>query len=601
MSSKVKLLLGCRGGESLSKHKIEREFIKGSYVMSYLELFDFNHLALKCNFEEKDKAKSIGDYVWYSPSKRWLYPFRKDIVDSIKKIFPEILISPEVEKKYLADEKFQKLAESTKKLKDCIVEESFLKKPLFRHQRVGVKYLSLFEKVACFDDMGLGKSLQALYLAILRKEKEHKCLILCPKSVKISVWANQIERFTNEDSLVIEGPKVKRERLYQQFKRNKTYFMISSYETFRVSFKKLAGLNLINSTQNNCINFLIADEVTKCKNPQSQIGKLIKKLKTKYSIILTGTPMWNRIEDIWNIIEIISPGLLGKNYWSFSDKYLIKGGFQNHEITGYKNLDDLKRKINSISIRRTKEEVESLPPKIKENRILELDNKEQKEAYKSMREEMIVFVKTLKDEEVKVKAGQLLTRNLRLSQITDGFLTDYTLKKTKYYKKASKLKEIAEIIDDYAFDRQIVIFTRWLAIIDYLYKLYQASPIFASFLCGRLGDKDRDYMIKKFQSGKSRVMIAQINTGGMGIDLSSASIQIFLDKAFISSAVLTQAEDRSHRHGQKKTLEIISLICKDTIDERWEKLMEKKQKGIAKFFPQSSSFKKKDWLYLLEK
>ena len=565
--------------------------------MSYLEMWDDHTLALKCNFEDRERVKSVGDYKWNSLEKKWIFPFRRDIVDIIRSEFPTLAIASDVLKAYSQDEKFQEKVQSIKKLKDCQVNESFLKLPLFTHQRVGVKFLTQFRKAACFDDMGLGKTLEALCFAVNKKEKIRKCLILCPKSVKLSVWADQIEEFTYEKYVVVDGPKKKREEQFQEFKNNDIFFLIASYETFRVAYDRLKTLKLINSNSSG-INMMILDEATKIKNPQTQITKKVIKTQIDFALILTGTPMWNRVEDIYMLIQFIHPGLLGSTYWSFSDKYLRKGGFENHDVIGYKNLDDLQEKVNSISIRREKHEVVQLPDMIREDRTLDMEDKEQREAYRTMQEEMIVWVKTLDDQEIKVKAGELLTRNLRLSQITDGFLTDYSLKITKWYKGSSKLKEIKTIIKDYAESHQIVIFTRWLPMVDILQKTWEKSPYNAVSLYGRLNDTKRAEAISSFQSGRSRIFVAQINTGGMGIDLSCATIQIYIDKAFISPAVLNQAEDRSHRPGLKNSLEVISLICKNTIDEHWEKLMRRKQRDISKFFPRTM-ISRADWLYLL--
>lgn len=569
--------------------------------MAYLELYDENILALKCEFEDRDKAKQIGSYKWNPRTKKWFYPFRRDIIDAIRLSFPNIPIEKGILSRYAQDFAFQEKTQAIKLLKDCMVDESFLKLPLYRHQRIGVKFLSEFDKAGIFDDMGVGKTLEALYIAIARKKEASKCLILCPKSVKMSIWASQIEKFTHEKFLNLDGTRKKRNEILEQFKCEDYYFLIASYETFRVSFETFKSIGLINNSINNNssgIRMAILDEATKIKNPQTQITKKILKTHLKFALILTGTPMWNRVEDIYCLIQFIHPGLLGSTYWAFQDKYLIKGGYENHEITGYKELEDLKEKVNSVSIRREKNEVSELPPIVKENRMVELEDKEQKEAYKSMEEEMIVYVKTLNDEEIKVKAGELLTRNLRLSQIADGFLTDYALKETKYYPKSSKFKEIDSIIQDYASSHQIVIFSRFLAIIDFLTSKYKDKPFHAVNLQGKMKDSERLEAIDLFQNGKSRLFIAQINTGGMGIDLSCATIQIYIDKCFLSPAIIQQAEDRSHRRGLRDSLEIISLICKDTIDSHWEELMQRKQKQIGKFFPRFS-LSKEDYLKLL--
>jgi len=585
--------------------------------MPTLKLLNKNTLSLSCTYEDKDKAKSINSYRWNKASRSWLYPFRRDIVDSILKTFPHVLFFEEVKEAYQQDKRFYELSQSIKQQGNCQVE-SLTKLPLRNYQKVGVKFLSLFDKAALFDDMGLGKTIQSLYFALYNKSQAHKCLILCPKSVKISVWANQIEKFTDEKYIIVEGSTLKREKLYDKFLYGDYYFLISSYETYRVSFPILKKMSLIKSIDpkksnddiefGNGINLMVLDEATKIKNYQAQITKCILKTKLKFALLLTGTPYWNRVEDIYTQIQFIKPGLLGSTFWAFQDKYLKKGGYGGHEIIGYQNLDELKEKVESISIRREKSEVQEIPDKIYERRILDLDDPEQKKDYETMRDELIVWVKTLDDQEIKVKAQELLTRNLRLSQIADGFLSSVELNSVKYYDRGSKFKEIDTIINDYALTHQIVIFSRFLAIIDFLVKKYSCEPYYAVDLQGKMKDEQRAEAINSFQKGKSRIFISQIQTGGMGIDLSCADIQIFIDKAFIAPGTLRQAEDRSHRFGLKNKLSIISLICKGTIDYRWESLMRKKQKQIGKIFPSGGikierrmKIEREDWLDLLKK
>lgn len=565
----------------------------------YLELCDEKTLALKCSFHEKELAKSIGDYKWSPEIKRWIFPLNREVIENARRTFGGIAIQPEIYTRLKLLNSFQAKIQKIKKFKDCHVDESFLKVPLWPHQRVGVRFCQEFDKCCCFDEMGLGKSFIGIAVAVWRKSqgKIKKCIILAPKSCKESVWARQISKFTDEKSLVIDGSPAKRDRLYEQFKKQDILFLIFSYETFRVDFEKLKEIGILNNGKNGT-EMLILDEIQKVKNPRTQIAKAVKNTQLPFAVGLTGTPIFNRPEDIFGPMHIISPGLLGSNYWRFMDKYLIRGGYGDHQIVGYRNLKELKAKVESVSIRRMKEEIINLPEKTYEDLLCEMIDPKQKEAYETMRSELYAWIENMNGEEVRVNAGQLLTRNIRLSQIADGFIMSHELEKPKWF-RSSKIEEIDGLLEDYA-DSGIVIFCRWVALVQFLFQRYKEKYNAVHFF-GQTKDKDRLEAIDKFQAGEAKVFVLQIQSGSLGIDLSRAKIGIFVDKAFLSPGILRQSEDRIHRVGLREACAMISLITKNSIDERWQKLMEKKLELSSRIIPTMPRLDKRDWLYLTKK
>ena len=194
--------------------------------MAYLELFNENTLALKCSYGEREIAKSIGDYKWDPSEKKWIFPLNREVVDKARQVFGGIAIEPQILTHLRLLDSFQAKVQKIKKFKDCHVDESFCQE---------------FEKCCCFDEMGLGKSFIAIYMATWRKTqgKLKKCIILAPKSCKESIWGRQIEKFTDEKSLVVNGTPSKRDKLYKQYLKRDVLFLIFSYETFRVDFEKL--------------------------------------------------------------------------------------------------------------------------------------------------------------------------------------------------------------------------------------------------------------------------------------------------------------------------------------------------------------------------
>lgn len=330
-------------------------------------------------------------------------------------------------------------------------------------------------------------------------------------------------------------------------------------------------------------DLIILDETIKIKNKDAQVTKALKILKSKFKIGLTGYAIANRCEDLWSQIDCVQEGLLN-SYWSFLDKYTTRKiiTLQNKRefkmIVGYKNLTDLQNKIASLYIRRLKKDVLKLPEKIYETREIIL-NKEESLKYSEMKEEMITYIKDMNEEEFSSKASIVLVQLLRLSQISDSFLTDPKWKKPIWFKENSKILEIDNLLDELIQeDNKCVIWSRFVPMVLKLYDRYK-EKYNAVYLTGKVSMKERNIMIERFQNDDvSKVLIGQIQTGGMGLNLQRANSEIFVDKAFLSPSSILQAEDRLHRINQKKTVVIIDLVGKGTVDEYWNRLLDRKKK-----------------------
>ena len=187
--------------------------------MAYLELFDSKTLALKCDYGERELAKACGDYKWDKESKRWIFPLNREVLENAKREFDGIAVEPAILTKLSQISTFQTKVQKIKKMRDCTLDESFIKTTLYPHQRVGIRFCQEFQKASIFDEMGLGKTLQCIYLALWRKKRGEleKCIILAPKSCKTTIWLRQIEKFTDERGLVVEGVKKKRNLHLPQF------------------------------------------------------------------------------------------------------------------------------------------------------------------------------------------------------------------------------------------------------------------------------------------------------------------------------------------------------------------------------------------------
>jgi len=527
---------------------------------------------------------------------------------------------------------FEKKLLALKALPDCTIEVPQLKATLFNHQKTGINYLLNLDTAMLADQLGLGKSLQSLGLSLLRKQKGEikKCLIVCPATTKYSVWKREIEKFTDEKCLVVDGSMKKREETYFTFlTREDVFYLIMNYE----QLLKDSGYLLKFSINSLCI----IDESVYIKTRDSKRTKELKKIPFKYKIAITGYPAANKIIDVWSQFDWLKPGYLG-SYWSFFDKYVETITIKLHEteeskksskgrkckccgkwspeqryakiytcccvtpeweapsfkkVVGYKNLDELKKKLEPYFIRRLASETLDLPEKTYEERETLLSG-DLLRAYTTMKEEMKVTIKNMSNEDVIAKANGILTQMLRLSQLTCGFITDVKLNQPMFYKENPKVKALDDIIDEVlSSGNKIVIWTRFRAFTAYIYKRYtegfkyngETVTYNCAFFWGGMSAEEKDKNINRFQTDPNcKIIIGTVQTGGMGITLHAGNVAVFTDLSFLSPSTVIQAEARNHRIGQTKNVVIIRLLAKDTVDGHWLKILENKQKASKILF-----------------
>jgi SNF2 family DNA or RNA helicase len=210
--------------------------------MSNLTLFQ-DQLALSCNYNEKELAKEIRDGKWNKLNKFWLYPCTQSKLNHIKKLFPYIYVSSDVETKIKELEEVKKRALLFKKLDDYELDTNFLKTQPYKFQRAGIAFMLNQDCCMNFDDLGCGKTLQSIATAIIRKMQGSvkRCLIVCPVSMK-HVWKQEIEKHSYEKAMVVEGNQKKRLKVYDDFKKSDYLFLILNYETLRIDIDILKGM-----------------------------------------------------------------------------------------------------------------------------------------------------------------------------------------------------------------------------------------------------------------------------------------------------------------------------------------------------------------------
>ena len=459
----------------------------------------------------------------------------------------------------------------------------FKTKP-FKHQIEGVEYGLRYDRFLLGDEQGLGKTKQIIDLACIKKQqKQYKhCLIICGVNGLKWNWRAEIEKHSNEHGYIL-GTRYKKDgkeyigtmadRLddlqgIENFYKNSDkinlkelfnaypYFIITNIETLR-NEKIIEKLKLL--CDNNIINMIALDEGHKCKDPTSQQGKALLKLSTQTMISMTGTPLMNNPLDLF--IHLKWLGYEKHAYYAFKQHYCIFGGFGGYQVVGYRNLDQLKEQFEDIMLRRLKKDVLDLPEKLYITEYVEM-TKNQEKIYREVNAE-------IQDNIDKVtNAVNPLAELIRLRQATG-----YTGILSSTIQESAKLDRLDELLEQIVSNNgKALIFSNWTSMTNPVYeRLQKYNP---AIITGET--KNRVEQQDKFMNDDTcKVIIGTIGAMGTGLTLTAGSTVIFLDEPW-NRALKEQAEDRAHRIGTKENVSIITLICKNTIDERINELVQKK-------------------------
>jgi SNF2 family DNA or RNA helicase len=311
-------------------------------------------------------------------------------------------------------------------------------------------------------------------------------------------------------------------------------------------------------TKDGTIGLVIIDEIHKAKNPTSQQGKAIHYLQSKYKIALTGTPVMNQAIDLYNVMKWLD--VENHTYYQFKNRYCVMGGYQNYQIVGYRNMDELRSRVEKFMLRRKKEEVLNLPPKIRQKEYVDMTAK-QAQLYKEVQ---LFLADSLNDIELSTNP---LAQLIRLRQVTSHPSIISELEESA---KFDRMEEIIEELTESG--KKAVIFSNWESVTDIAKK--RLSKYNPAYITGSVVDRQAE--VEKFQNNPScQVVIGTIGAMGTGLTLTAGSTVIFLDKAW-NMANTEQAEDRCHRIGTTGTVNVITLICNGTIDEYIEDIIESK-------------------------
>lgn len=439
----------------------------------------------------------------------------------------------------------------------------------FDYQREGINYGLNHNKWLLLDGMGLGKTAQIIGIARELKalNKIKHCLIICGINTLKSNWKKEIEKHSDETSLILGEKHLKngntaiggiQDRLTQLNSNIEEFFVITNIETLRNE----DVVKQINSGINS-FDMIVVDEIHKCKNPSSEQGKgLLKLNNAAYKIGATGTLLLNNPLDAFVPLKFINAER--GTYTNFKNFYCVMGGQFNNILLGFKNIDLLKEQIQNNSLRRTKD-VLSLPPKNIIDEYVDMNDTQQK-FYTDI-------TNGVKDEvdKVNLTTSSLLAMITRLRQasVCPSILTSENI-------QSSKLDRCVELVEEIVDNNEkVVIMSTFKESVNVLVSMLQEyHPLVCT---GDMKDEEISKNIDKFQNEEyNKVIICTWQKMGTGITLTRASYMIHLDTAW-TNAVYQQTCDRIYRIGTNRPVFIYNLICKNTIDERVLEILNDKE------------------------
>jgi SNF2 family DNA or RNA helicase len=458
------------------------------------------------------------------------------------------------------------------------------------HQVEGTDFIASRPAAALFDEQGLGKTKQ-LVDAVAREVQAGTlagALIVCPNTLK-STWVREIERHSNLRYAVFGAGKSARRLAFGSLR---AAFYVINYEAVAREMTSLRALLRFKRMA------LVLDESHRIKTPEAKVTRALHRLKAEAAkrVIMTGTPVANKPEDLWSQLFFLDDGaLLGVSFDEFRRTYCTASG-------GYVRLDDLRDRVASVVLRRLKDEALTLPPKTIIPVTVRLAGR-QAELYNRMRQDLYLWVKSMTGEQVLAEAENILVRLVRLAQLASNpRLLDASYRETPA--KVAALDRLLEEMFARGPGQKVIVWTSFVGNVRMLAERYKRyGPV---TFHGEMEAEDREWSLRAFTTDPAvRLFIGNPAAGREGLTLTSANVAVYLDRTFNLVDYL-QSQDRIHRISQTEPCEVYLLVAERTIDEFIEFALAQKlrvaryvQRDAGRLDPQDAALKKPNILRAL--
>jgi ERCC4-related helicase len=428
--------------------------------------------------------------------------------------------------------------------------KKLLKVPLYRYQAEGALFAVRAGRALIGDEMGLGKTIQAIAAAeiLTRHFGVSKVLVICPTSLKYQ-WQGEIKRFSGRDSHVIAGGRAQRQKEYAQI----DFCKITNYE------KLQPDLDLIATWAPELV---IVDEAQRVKNWNTIAARALKRIDSPYAIVLTGTPLENKLEELISIVQFVDQHRLGPT-WKLLHQHQVKD--ESGRVTGYTGLEQIGQTLAPIMIRRRKSEVLLQLPECTDQNLL-VPMTEMQMMYHDENAEIVSKVvqrwrkmKFLSDQDQRRLTCAL--QNMRMS-CNSTYLLD---QETDHGVKADELAALFDGLFEQA-DTKAVVFSQWTRTHDIVIRRLEARGIGYVSFHGGVPSEKRPALVERFRNDPACRVFLSTDAGATGLNLQHASTLVNMDLPW-NPALLEQRIARIHRMGQKRPVQIVNFVAKGTIEE----------------------------------
>ena len=445
--------------------------------------------------------------------------------------------------------------------------DELLRVPLYPFQREGVRFCANVGRAILADEMGLGKTVQAIATAeLLRRERFiEQVLVLCPTTLKYQ-WKREIQRFTGIEAVLIDGALEQRCELLG----HPSPYKIASYNSINQDLKELKDLTT---------DMLIMDEVQRLKNWNTQISRSVRHIHSRYSLILSGTPLENRLEELYSIVELVDQYLLSP-YYLFKDRYILVD--ETGATQGYRNLNEVGQLVSRVMIRRKKETVTlQLPVRIDKNLFVPM-TREQMDAHNDLKLHAARLVSKWHRQhflsEIDRKQLLLTLQQMRMTCDSLYVLDEHSRYDTKVEEVMNILDECGVTVNGEGYVRsatddarstmgtKVVIFSQWERMTRLVAQELERSGVEYAYLHGNVPSRERKERVEAFQNNPQIRVFLSTDAGATGLNLQVAHVVINLDLPW-NPAVLEQRIGRIHRIGQTRGIEVVNLVSAGTIEE----------------------------------
>lgn len=504
-----------------------------------------------------ERFRAIPGRLWHAEDKTWSFPLVRDVLCMVCDVLGLLPLFLPAELRAVMGPSPQSMLRRIESDGVSVDNWHFRTQP-YAHQRRNLETLLNYRRWLLADEMGTGKS---FVIACRLTSCFGPALILCPKSV-MPGWLDQLYRHAG-----IVGYLDKDVKLHE------------TYSPLIVNYEKIRDCTDLNSLHFRTVVF---DEIHRLKSFTSKTAKVCRFLSERAEWVygLSGTPAPNGLEDWFGVLSALDPHLLPvKTKGDFESRYCLMGTLPDSNIRvvrGYRNVEELHGYINAVTSRVTKAECLDLPDKVISPRYVSLHG-EQARVYYGIRKEAVATIRSLRAEG-KLTVKNALTEGLRLAQITGGFVPDDTGAMHALPEKA-KAEALWEILEDLE-GKQVVIWCAFVAEVHWIAEQLRTMlpPRTVSVLTGSvLSAQERQEQIERFTTGQAQYFIGTAATGGVGINgLEVCDTEVYYSRTWSLTDWL-QSQDRLHRIGQKNKVTIIPIIATNTIDERIDLALERKQ------------------------